>query len=845
MDVTTTSPGPDGPAASGITGPRSLLERVGAAPDAGLVAAVCGPGGTGKSTLLQSVARAYRAAGTPPGADGGPVLVDDVHVLGRAAQLRLADLAARPGARLVVAVRPVAGGPGLTALRAAVAMAGTTVVLGALPRAGVRARVARLRGEEPADAVVELVHEQSGGFPLLVDVVTRALGDGLPRVRSGALPAGLVERHRHLVDAVEPDVRTVLDALAAGAEVGALGLLTGLCPDRLAAAVEAARASGHVDGDDRPVPFVRALLAATAPASRIRDLAEELAAARLRAGPPLLPTARRIVGSGAAGTAVAALLTAAADEALARVPALAAELFAAAAAAGGDASGTAARHSGAAAVAGDLDVALRLADAALRDAAGDPGADTARVAAAVALAHKGFPDRSAALLAALPSEHAVGPVWAVPSLLAVGDAAGARATVEAARSVTAPMSLVRDAGAAVAGALLATVDGTPGRALTGLARAAVLLEPVAATTLLPDTPAALTALVALQAGEFGTADVALRRAAAGHHGGRPAQLRHLLLHGWVLLLRGRFAAAQEALGRADAGGALQPRDELLAAALQVALARRDGSAAALATGWARVRAALLRHPVDLFVLLPLGELAVAAALLQDDQHLAPHLDDAHRILRDLGDPALWTAPLHWALAQAAVAAGRRDEAEHRVAALDRIAGGSDAAQLPSVLAAAARTWAHVRWGPLDAAAAIEAARGLAAVGQPWEGAKLAGQAAARTDARGAAAALHACARELYRGADGDAAESAETPTPAHPAAPPLVVPVEEPVLSERELEVGRLILDGLTYRQIGEQLYISAKTVENHVARMRRRLGAASRNELFDRLRVLGAAGSS
>ena len=68
--------------------------------------------------------------------------------------------------------------------------------------------------------------------------------------------------------------------------------------------------------------------------------------------------------------------------------------------------------------------------------------------------------------------------------------------------------------------------------------------------------------------------------------------------------------------------------------------------------------------------------------------------------------------------------------------------------------------------------------------------------------------------------------------------------LHEPLLSERELEVGRLILNGLTYRQIGEQLYISAKTVENHVGRMRRRLGAESRNELFDQLRALVAAGS-
>ena len=47
------------------------------------------------------------------------------------------------------------------------------------------------------------------------------------------------------------------------------------------------------------------------------------------------------------------------------------------------------------------------------------------------------------------------------------------------------------------------------------------------------------------------------------------------------------------------------------------------------------------------------------------------------------------------------------------------------------------------------------------------------------------------------------------------------------------------MLAGLTYKQIGEQLFISAKTVEHHMARMRQRLGSGSRGELFARLRVL------
>ena len=56
-------------------------------------------------------------------------------------------------------------------------------------------------------------------------------------------------------------------------------------------------------------------------------------------------------------------------------------------------------------------------------------------------------------------------------------------------------------------------------------------------------------------------------------------------------------------------------------------------------------------------------------------------------------------------------------------------------------------------------------------------------------------------------------------------------------LSEREAEVGRLVLAGRTHRDIGAQLYISPKTVEHHVARIRTKLGATTRAEFVAALR--------
>jgi DNA-binding CsgD family transcriptional regulator len=58
-------------------------------------------------------------------------------------------------------------------------------------------------------------------------------------------------------------------------------------------------------------------------------------------------------------------------------------------------------------------------------------------------------------------------------------------------------------------------------------------------------------------------------------------------------------------------------------------------------------------------------------------------------------------------------------------------------------------------------------------------------------------------------------------------------------LSKKEVEVAKLVLRGMPYKAIGEQLAISPKTVEHHVARIRRRLGAESRSEMLSMLRAL------
>jgi two-component system, NarL family, response regulator NreC len=63
----------------------------------------------------------------------------------------------------------------------------------------------------------------------------------------------------------------------------------------------------------------------------------------------------------------------------------------------------------------------------------------------------------------------------------------------------------------------------------------------------------------------------------------------------------------------------------------------------------------------------------------------------------------------------------------------------------------------------------------------------------------------------------------------HAAQPPLRRPGE---LSQREVDVLRLIALGHTNVEIAEQLYLSVRTVETHRAHIQQKLGLSSRSEL-------------
>jgi DNA-binding CsgD family transcriptional regulator len=148
-------------------------------------------------------------------------------------------------------------------------------------------------------------------------------------------------------------------------------------------------------------------------------------------------------------------------------------------------------------------------------------------------------------------------------------------------------------------------------------------------------------------------------------------------------------------------------------------------------------------------------------------------------------------------------------------------------------------------GEFECSDVESAARRLQSIGLANDGSRLAGQAAIRTTDRKVMVALMGCARTLQASGPGAATSVVDDGGDDVPDPQSTPRPAAAPMLSQREREVAELVLTGLTYRQIGQRLFISAKTVEHHVARIRQRLDVTSRDELFAQLRMLvGASGS-
>ncbi|MGF1648101.1 MAG: LuxR C-terminal-related transcriptional regulator [Kineosporiaceae bacterium] len=402
---------------------------------------------------------------------------------------------------------------------------------------------------------------------------------------------------------------------------------------------------------------------------------------------------------------------------------------------------------------------------------------------------------------------------AVPALVATGRAQDARDLVAAAgESGAAP------AVSLLAQATVALLDRPPQDAAPHLVEACEAAADRGASGILwPHSPAAVAAPVLVAAADARGAQRVLAAAVDARVAGSPGVARHRLLAEWVRLRAyglGRSAVDPSAVTVSG------HRDRSLATALRVGLARRRGDVVTVRDCGDEVDAALARHTVDLFDIEVVEELLVAAAWLGE-------LRRVRAVLSDLEDaataaPAMTGVGLAWIRLQVAIVGDDAAAAAAAATEVARAARSGTAGERQRAQAVAAEAWARALSGDVADEAVLDAVDRLAAVELPWEAGRLAGQAAVRVADPPTARRLLERARDLSdRPGPGAAAESAAGAG-----------------LSDREVAVARLVVAGSTHREIGAQLYISPKTVEHHVARIRVKVGARTRAEFLAALRT-------
>jgi DNA-binding CsgD family transcriptional regulator len=765
--------------------------------------------GTGKTTALAAARDTLRDAGLtvlarPPRAGDPPdaaLVVDDAHLLTAPELLELIERVADPRATVVVAAEPQER---LHDLTVAIERDRPRISLGPLP-------------------VADHLLGCTAGLPFLV----HAAADGVVPPAQKARFA-LIERLRRLD---EPALDTLL-IMSLTQELGAADVAAalGISATDARRLVDRARASGLIEPSHSP-EFLRLVHGAVSQLvgnAHHHEVETALVRSQLDMSTVSPDLALQLAEHGLKDDRLAGILARKAAGAHGD-SVRAARLYQAAVDAG--AEGLTSRVSDALALAGDCTAAAALADGLLNSADSAERAAAVRIAASVA-AHDGNTSHAAELFSWLgPHPDAVVGAAASIVLAATGDLATARVALRL--KDAGPPTMAARTARSLAEGLLLTMDQPYPAAMAKLGQAIAAEQSL--SEVLPDSPAALVTLAAMHGGDPVRARSVIGRAARAG-GDALFQRRHALLSGWIKMQDGQLPSASADVNAVGSAG-LHRRDALWATALQTAIARRSGDSGALQKHWYTAMEVLAEYSVDLFALLPLGELWVAAARMRQVDQLQHTLDQAFTLLESLGNPALWSVPLHWAGVHAGILANSPESVAPHGQALGAAAGASTLAR---ALSAAGRTWLRVLANQVDADEVTAVARSLSHVGLTSDATRLAGQAALQTPDGRVSGAMLQLARDLKLGA-----APAETPggiPAAEPAAGGASVPHQPPAgspLSDREREVAELLLLGMPYRDIGTQLFISAKTVEHHVARIRRRLGATSRSEMLSMLRAM------
>jgi DNA-binding CsgD family transcriptional regulator len=726
--------------------------------------------------------------------NGSLVLVEDAHRLSDDVLAMLAG-AARNGVEMAISRRPTIDRPALAELDEAVVVAGGSVVqVAPLGPADIAGLIQRLTGTAPDTERVQQVRTESAGLPAIAAAIASA--------PSGTAPPALVARVQQRLAVNGPSASRVARVLALGLDLpdGLLSEASGVPLAELPETMRLLRDSGLLAPDaDRAVPAVATAIKADLSPAELRRVHSDVAHALLASGLDPLVAANQLRAARVLGAIAADAYRAAGERVRLTEPDLALAWFDDAAEAGADPASLSAGRAEA------LSLLGQSVDGLATPSAEPDRTRLTRVVGAVE-AHHGRSHRAVeALLAGGP----LGRALAVPALMSIGHAEQARHAVTA----EAPSPVRRLAEAAIA-------VTEPADALPLFIEAAETVERAAPSAVLPDTPHALGAIVAVTVGDARTGERLLQAAISAGVGGPAAADRHRLLLAWVQMRTGRYDGAIAELRRA-ADRQLSGRELLLRAAVAAGIARRSGDVATLREAWSRAEHVLARRAVDLFQLECVEELVVAAARLGHGHRATPIMDALGAIVDRLGRPPSWRAALRWIELQAGLAL---DDSMAAARAAGWFADQAGFTGRQEALGRAAQCWADVLRGDVDRTAVHAAADALDAAELPWEASRLAGQAAIR-------AADPDDARRLLERARAFAQTGSASSGSGRPE-----------LLSERETEIARLVLSGRTHREIGAQLYVSPKTVEHHVARIRTKLGVRTRAEFVAALRVfLGA----
>ncbi|THE07408.1 LuxR family transcriptional regulator [Microbacterium oleivorans] len=765
-----------------------------------------GPAGSDKSPLLAEIAR--RAPTT-----GDTLFVDDAHLLSDA---ELRDLDARlddPDAGLVLACRPWPWRPALTSLIRRVEHSRPLLALGQVDAEDISLALQRAQRSIDPGCIAGIV-EVTASVTWLVKEVLAAHGDGFCRDPSHERAIRAVGEVIALrLDTLDPDTsRVVRRASLAGDDLPA-------SVDAVASDVAAGHAEGLLLRGGHTIPIVADAVRRTTRVSEMIDLLDST---------PWVPLDADVVS--ALGRhhdpRLARALQTHADEAVAYDAERAIELYDAALSAGADATVIAIRKARLAWARGDIDEAAALVDGVAADATGDERDEAVRILGS-SWSARGFLRASSAAYRAYGSDG--DPVLRAQAAIVAfgtGDAGPLRELIRT--NDIDPGGLpttVRVAHTTMLRGLAASLSSPASGAFDDLVRASETYGDSGEAGPIPELPAVIAAIVAINIGEIDTAANLMSDALMEEHGGPWARSRLLLWSAWIAVHRQNPEEAAARLADVDASILpLSAREVLIRDAVMLAHVRRYGTTEELQAVWERVRDDVRQVEPDLYLLHPLRDFIETSAMFGDGDRVAPAVDALRGILSGLGDPPLWRIPLLWSRYQSAGLAGDTHGVSHVSRALSVAARDS---RVAAAMNAAATEWSRTRVDEGDIDRVERTASRLAALGYAWEGARMAMILSERVRDRRAGTRLAAIARQIHPNA---------VPASAANGSSSLE---EGGLLSAREREVAGLVLSGMTYAEIGETIFISPRTAEHHIARIRRRLGATSRTDLIAKLQAI------